>query len=38
MAMGYFRSRTLCAAARLGIADVLDDGEKTVDQIGSRIK
>lgn len=35
MAMGYFRSRTLCAAARLGIADVLDDGEKTVDQLAT---
>jgi ubiquinone/menaquinone biosynthesis C-methylase UbiE len=33
MAMGYARSRTLCAAARLGIADVLGDGESTVDQL-----
>ena len=33
--MGYFRSRTLCAAARLGIADVLGDGEGTVDQLAA---
>ncbi len=35
MAMGYARSRTLCAAARLGIADVLGDGERTVDQLAT---
>jgi precorrin-6B methylase 2 len=35
MAMGYFRSRTLCAAARLGIADVLGEGEQTVDRLAS---
>ena len=35
MATGYFRSRTLCAAARLGIADVLDEGERTVDQLAT---
>src|SRR6185436_6466009 len=35
MAMGYFRSRALCAAARLGIADVMDDGERTVEQLAT---
>lgn len=35
MAMGYFRSRALCAAARLGIADYLGDGERTVDQLAA---
>lgn len=35
MAMGYARSRALCAAARLGIADVLGDGERTVDQLAA---
>jgi hypothetical protein len=38
MAMGYFRSRTLCAAARLGVADALDDGEKTVDELAAECK
>ncbi len=33
MAMGYFRSRTLCAAARLGVADSLGDEERTVEQL-----
>jgi SAM-dependent methyltransferase len=33
MATGYFRSRTLCAAARLGIADVIGDSESTVEQL-----
>lgn len=33
MAMGYARSRALCAAARLGVADALGDGERTVDQL-----
>ena len=32
MAMGYFRSRVLCAAARLGVADALGDDERSVDQ------
>src|SRR5580765_8096769 len=34
MAMGYARSRVLCAAARLGIADLLGDG-KRVDQLAA---
>ena len=33
MAMGYSRSRVLCAAARLGIADALGDDERSVDQL-----
>jgi hypothetical protein len=33
MAMGYARSRALCAAARLGIADVLADGQTSVEQL-----
>src|SRR6266566_4788281 len=33
MAMGYFRSRVLCAAARLGVADALGDDERSVDQL-----
>jgi len=35
MAMGYARSRTLCAAARLGVADALGGDERTVDQLAS---
>ncbi|HUI41474.1 MAG TPA: methyltransferase [Terriglobia bacterium] len=35
MAMGYFRSRTLCAAARLGVADALGDEERTVEQLAA---
>lgn len=35
MAMGYARSRALCAAARLGIADVLADGQSTVEQLAT---
>jgi hypothetical protein len=35
MATEYFRSRTLCAAARLGIADVIGDGESTVDNLAA---
>ena len=31
MAMGYARSRMLCAAARLGVADVLGDEERSVE-------
>ena len=34
MAMAYSRSRALCAAARLGIADALGDGERTVEELG----
>ncbi len=33
IAMGYFRSRALCAAARLGVADALGEGERTVDEL-----
>ena len=33
MAMGYSRSRILCAAARLGVADALGDDERSVDQL-----
>jgi hypothetical protein len=35
MAMGYFRSRTLCAAARLGVADALGDEERTVKHLAA---
>jgi hypothetical protein len=35
MAMGYARSRALCAAARLGVADALGGDERTVDQLAS---
>jgi hypothetical protein len=35
VACGYFRSRALCAAARLGIADALGDGERTVADLAS---
>jgi len=38
MAMGYARSRVLCAAARLGVVDALGDGERTVDQLASFCK
>ncbi len=33
MAMGYSRSRILCAAARLGVADALGDEERSVDEL-----
>ena len=33
MAMGYARSRALCAAARLEIADSFEGGERTVNQL-----
>ncbi|HVT60228.1 MAG TPA: methyltransferase [Thermoanaerobaculia bacterium] len=33
MAMGYSRSRILCAAARLGLADALGDDQRSVDQL-----
>lgn len=33
MAMAYSRSRVLCAAARLGVADVLGDAERGVDAL-----
>ena len=35
MATGYFRSRALCTAARLGIADVIGEGESSVDQMST---
>ena len=35
MAMGYARSRVLCAAARLGVADAIDSGESSVEQLAS---
>ncbi|MGA2600237.1 MAG: methyltransferase [Bryobacteraceae bacterium] len=35
IAQGYFRSRVLCAAARLGVADALGDEERSVDQIAA---
>ena len=31
--MGYFRSRVLCAAARLGVADALGDDERSIDEL-----
>jgi len=33
MAMAYSRSRMVCAAARLGIADALANGERSVDDL-----
>ena len=38
MATGFFRSRVLCAAARLGIADVMDTGERTVAELAAASK
>jgi hypothetical protein len=35
IAKGYFRSRVLAAAARLGVADALGDGERDVEQLGA---
>ena len=35
IAMGYFRSRALCAAARLGVADAMGDIERTVDDLAA---
>src|SRR5437870_2426999 len=35
MAMGYARGRALCAAAQLGIADLLGDDGKNVDQLAA---
>jgi len=35
MAMGYFRSRALGAAARLGVADALGDEERTVKDLAA---
>lgn len=36
MAMAYSRSRVVCAAARLGIADALGDEERSVAQLAER--
>ena len=33
MAMGYARSRVVCAAARLGVADALGNEERSVDEL-----
>jgi O-methyltransferase domain/Dimerisation domain len=33
MAMSYARSRMVCAAARLGVADALENEERSVDQL-----
>src|SRR5580704_9110111 len=38
MAMGYARSRALCAAARLEIADCFNGSEKTVAQLAGACK
>ena len=38
MAMAYFPSRVVCAAARLGIADVLADSEQSTAQIAAACK
>jgi hypothetical protein len=35
MAMGYSRSRILCAAARLGVADALRDSERTIEELAA---
>ncbi len=35
MAMAYSRSRVLCAAARLGIADALGDGERSIEEVAA---
>src|SRR5580693_7152182 len=35
MAMAYSRSRILCAAARLGVADALGDGERGVEELAA---
>jgi SAM-dependent methyltransferase len=35
MAQGYFRGKALCAAVRLGVADALGDGEKTLDELAA---
>jgi hypothetical protein len=33
MAQGFFRGKVLCAAVRLGVADALADGPRTVDEL-----
>src|SRR5271170_2082030 len=37
MAMGYARSRALCAAARLGVGDALGDEERSVDDLAKSL-
>jgi SAM-dependent methyltransferase len=37
MAMGYFRGRALVAAARLGVADALGDGERPLDELARAV-
>ena len=36
MAMGFVRGKTLCAAARLGIADALAQGPMTSDELACK--
>src|SRR5215471_4785572 len=38
MAMSFFRSRALCTAARLGIADVIGGGEKSVGDLAHKCR
>jgi SAM-dependent methyltransferase len=38
IAMGYQRSRALCAAARLGVADALGDSERTITDLAAICK
>jgi hypothetical protein len=38
MAMAYSRSRVLCAAARLGVADALGDEVRSVDFLAHKCK
>ncbi|MSR56427.1 MAG: methyltransferase [Planctomycetaceae bacterium] len=35
MAQGYFRGKVLCAAVRLGVADALGNGAKSLDELAS---
>jgi hypothetical protein len=35
MATGYFRGRALCAAARLGVADAIGEGERAVEDLAA---
>ncbi len=35
MAMGYSRSRVLCVAARLGVADALGDAERGIEELAA---
>ncbi|HTV83334.1 MAG TPA: methyltransferase [Acidobacteriaceae bacterium] len=38
MAMSYSRSRMVCAAARLGVADALGDEARSVDEVADRCR